>query len=132
MVTCHFLDKRIRGNGLFRNSLLGVRIQRTLLKTDFIREGCLACQNRNPRTIRWKASFKGLRIYVCIGVSSDSLFTVIESPNCPAEFSNETPLTCCGSAAAATSAVNPPRLKDQHSYVKKEIYPFSTSNKSVR
>lgn len=47
-------------------------------------------------------------------VSSDWLVPLVASPNCPAEFRRATPATCSGNPAAATKAVNPPRLKYYH------------------
>ena len=84
----------------------------TLFKTDSMRAGCFACQNKNPRTIRWKISFSGFTIAFCNSVSSDSLDLLFTFPNCPAEFSSATPTTCSGNPAAATKAVKPPRLKN--------------------
>lgn len=101
-------------NSSSRKHFLIARTLHTLFKTDSIREGCLACQNKNPRNTRWKSSFKGLRANFCKVVSSDLLSSEMASPNCPAEFNNETPLTCSGNTAAATRAVKPPRLRNQH------------------
>lgn len=83
----------------------------TLFRTDSMRAGCLACQNKNPRTIRWKIVFSGFIITLCRTVSSGSVVPVFAFPNCPAEFNNATPTTCSGNPEAVTNAVNPPRLK---------------------
>lgn len=83
----------------------------TLFKTDSTRAGCLACQNKNPRTTRWKISFSGFRIKFRPADSSGSMVSSFGFPNCPAELSNATPTTWSGNASAVSKAVNPPRLK---------------------
>lgn len=86
------------------------REQHTLFKTDSIRAGCFACQNKNPRNIRWKISFSGFMTTFCKTLSSEFLTLALGFPNCPAELSSTTPATCSGNPPADTKAVNPPRL----------------------
>lgn len=102
--------ERLRDKSQIPN-FVQVNTELTLFKTDSTRAGCLACQNRNPRTTRWKISFTGFRTVVWKVDSSGSMVSSIGFPNCPAEFSNATPMTCSGNASAVNKAVNPPRLK---------------------
>lgn len=113
-VNLHFCKIRknwVQSNKLWwRRNLTKVSKDITLFKTDSIREGCLACQNKNPRTTRWKISFTGLTINFVITVSSASSRFLLSAANCPAEFSSATPVTCSGNPTATVNAVNPPRL----------------------
>ena len=79
-----------------------------------MRAGCFACQNKNPRTIRWKASLRGFNMNFWKGLSSDSAALGFASPNWPAEFNSTTPVTFSGKLAATASAVKPPRLSQDH------------------